>query len=396
MEAEFEEREEREIRAAEESELNELEESHRIRSLQRRRDRQVNIDSEIVFQLPYNDYEDSLEPMNFEDSEVTPNGEGAGAVPRRREDQEEEIVRRLRELRCACGNRFGDVLRDEYQRENPGRPMGPPDAHSTPLGPPLRPPPQAPLPPPPQAPFPPPPQAPPQQPVIIKLDKGRQRMAEIPTFEGKKPGLTGYISVEVFLRAVRQETEDPEWNDKERVLLARQHMRGMPRTRFDDRKMANMSWDQFEREMRALYSITDAERKAYLYMYVPHRKPGEHLDSYFDRISVALDNYASDGVMLEEERLDHLRRILKVTLPDELKVPLITQHTYGALVRGILTYAEACPQVKLRPQDIEKENEMLSYTQTVSALLSQQEAAKAATILSPSVAAIPQGQGQGY
>ena len=301
----------------------------------------------------------------------------AAEAEREPTQQEQEIIQHLRTLRQACGEQYSQILRNECQG------LGIPQAQSTPR------PPQTGNPAP--APGNPVPLQPAQQPIILRMQRDKM-YADIPIFEGRQPGLEGYVSVEVFLRAIRQETSEGQWSDREKILLARQHMRGSARSRFDNRNLASLpTWIEFEAQMNLLYGLSDDERAAHLYLFVPYRKTGEQLASYIDRVANELNNYAKSGEMQEMEKTNHLRRIFKVTLPEELRVPLLTKHTYTAMVKGILAYAEACPAVRLRPRDISKEDEIGTNRRTVAtAAVSNLENAITSPTTTPTVAATAQ------
>ena len=197
---------------------------------------------------------------------------------------------------------------------------------------------------------------------------------EVPLFEGKQPGDTGYISVEVFVRAVRCETTSNEWTDADRIALARENIRGDARTKLNEEGSAHYtSWDEFERKLRRMFGVSADERMIKLYLLTPYRKMGEKLDKYMGRLAKELDNYSEDGIMPEREKVNHLRRIMRTTLPSELKVPLLTEVTYAGLMKGLLVHAEAVTCARLTVRDIEREAES-GTTSTVAAAVPTSDA----------------------
>ena len=248
---------------------------------------------------------------------------------------------------CPDDDAFANVLRQAAARVQPS-----PD-HSTP-GPshPHRPPPQ-----PPQLPA--PPQYPQPNPFMGQLRvNSKPTFTEVPNFEGKQPGDVGYVSVEVFLRAVRCETASGEWTDDDRIALARENIRGDARTKLNEAGAVHYaSWDDFEDRIRRMFEVSGDEKMIKLYLLNPYRRMGEKLDKYVGRVAKELDNYSDNGVMPEREKVNHLRRIMKATLPQELNVPLQTEVTYAGLLKGLLVHAEAMTTARLTVRDIEREAE---------------------------------------
>ena len=219
----------------------------------------------------------------------------------------------------------------------------------------------------------------------------RPTAMQIPVFEGKQPGKPGYISVEVFLRAVEQETKIGDFSDAERILLAREYVRGAARNKFDNHRLLDFTdWRRFQDEMLYVYGHSPDEMLTHLHLLTPYRKVGELLCEYIDRISIDLNNYSPTGEMPDHEKVHHLRRILKITLPQELKTPLLISRTYSELVRNVLAYAEGQTQARLTEADIMKEKE-IGLQSTVAATATKREREReeeSSATSTPAVAAI--------
>ena len=288
----------------------------------------VHIEDSIIHHLPDN-------TRTCENAEIEIINRDSTSIDNeeRRENLREQNIKDLMEkLQQECGDDYFHVLKNEYDRQKPVVSPNQLQRHSTPRY----------LP----------------EPIKIISTSRRPSSMQIPVFEGKQPGKPGYVSVEVFLRSVHLETRIGDFTDPERILLARDYIRGAARNKFDNHQLLNAtSWNHFESKMLDVFGISQDEMLTHLHLLTPYRKIDEPLCEYIDRISVDLNNYSPSGEMPDHEKVHHLRRILKITLPQELKTPLLIERTYDDLVRGVLAYAEGQTQARLTEADIMRERE---------------------------------------
>ena len=267
---------------------------------------QVQEDSTIILNFPW-----FLNPAFFDDLDMADEERNPAEPSTPTQPSVNDLLMQLQQ-QCTDDDTFASVLRRAAARVRPD-----PD-HSTP-GPanPLRP-------------------RVPQQLLQPNQIMGQLRLnskptfTEVPLFEGKQPGDVGFISIEVFLRAIRCETASGEWTDNDKIALARENIRGDARTKLNDGGARYYAtWDDFEERLREMFEVDIDEKHIKLYLLTPYRKLGEKLDKYMGRLAKELDNYAENGVMSEREKVNHLRRIMRTTLPPEMNVPLLTETTYA-------------------------------------------------------------------
>ena len=187
----------------------------------------------------------------------------------------------------------------------------------------------------------------------------RPASLQIPLYEGKRPGTEGFLSIELFLRTVYRETKVGNYTDAERIMIARDHIRGHARTRCDNAHLLEeTTWNSFVARTKAVFSVPRAEIADKLHNLILLRKPGESLDQYIERICAELNNYSPDGDMPDEEKLPHMKRILRAALPQEMRYPLTKTFSRCEELRDEVTgFAEGLPQLRLTDADIAREKE---------------------------------------
>ena len=191
----------------------------------------------------------------------------------------------------------------------------------------------------------------------------RPATLQIPKYEDKPPGTEGFISVELFLRTVRRETRVGDYDDSDRIMIARDHILGHARVKFDNHNLIEEpSWARFEERMKEVFAIPPAEIRQKLHSLMFFHKTGEQLAQFVERLSSELNNYDPDGDMDDEEKLPHLKRILRIALPQEMRYPLNAARTCRALTEAIIDYADGQTQIRLTVADIEKEKEEMGST----------------------------------
>ena len=197
--------------------------------------------------------------------------------------------------------------------------------------------------------------------AALVTDVGRYRRPstlQIPLFLARPPGKEGFISVELFLKTVRRETRIGNFQDAERIMITRDHLRGPARIKFDNTDMVEETdWATFETRMKETFGIPHEKMFEKLHELMIHRKAGEPLSDYMERIGSELNNYSDTGDMPNADKVVHLKRILRTTLPREMRFPLEMGTNYDDLVACVLAYAEGQTQVRLTAEDIEREKE---------------------------------------
>ena len=191
----------------------------------------------------------------------------------------------------------------------------------------------------------------------------RPASLQIPLYEGKRPGTEGFLSIELFLRTVYRETRVGNYTDAERIMITRDHIRGHARTRCDNAHLLDeATWESFVARTKEVFSVQRAEIADKLHNLILLRKPGESLDHYMERISAELNNYSAQGDMPDEEKLPHMKRILRAALPQEMRYPLTKTFSKCEELRDeVIGFAEGLPQLRLTDADIAREKEeMLS------------------------------------
>ena len=196
-------------------------------------------------------------------------------------------------------------------------------------------------------------------PVAVTIPRNRRPTSlQIPIFEDRQPGTEGFVSVELFLRTVKRETRIGDYDDLERVLIARDHVRGHARIKFDNANLLDAaSWQDFEEGMKDVFSIPAAVISDKLHELVFLRKTGESLSHFIERLSSELNNYSGNGDMGDEEKLPHLKRILRAALPQEMRLSLKAARTCRALIEDVVAHADGQPQLRLTEVDIANEKE---------------------------------------
>ena len=150
-------------------------------------------------------------------------------------------------------------------------------------------------------------------------DQGKTQQDQAYCITGDTIGPSGVISIEVYLKRIKDNTVGPHWTDQHRILLARKNMSGSALTRFNNRGMCDaVNWINFKREMKETFSIMPELRQAAWYNYQPIRKNGESVSALIDRIANDLDNFTETGTMPEGQKLEEVKSVLVRVLPPQL------------------------------------------------------------------------------
>ena len=80
---------------------------------------------------------------------------------------------------------------------------------------------------------------------------------EIKKFTSALPGMTGGLSIEVYLRKIEAETPNAIWSDFQRILLARTNVVGSAKTRCSYRNLNEFkNWERYKTEMIECFTIS--------------------------------------------------------------------------------------------------------------------------------------------
>ena len=133
---------------------------------------------------------------------------------------------------------------------------------------------------------------------------------EITKFTSALTGMTGGLSIEVYLRKIEAETPSAIWSDFRRILLARTKTRCSYRNlnEFDD-------WERYKTEMIECFTISKTDRAQCLNEYAPKRKKGETIQEFISRVSDDLDSLSTNGHMPEEDKVAKIQCLLFQALP---------------------------------------------------------------------------------
>ena len=157
---------------------------------------------------------------------------------------------------------------------------------------------------------------------------------------------------------MHRETRVSDYDDVERIMIARDYVEGPARAQFENHNLIDeTSWDSFEDKMKELFAIPRTQIVDKLHSLVFYRKPGEQLGPFISRLCGELNNYSPDGEMPDAEKVPHLKRILRTALPPEMRYPLKAVATSRALVEEVISYADSQPQLRLTEADIAREKE---------------------------------------
>ena len=197
---------------------------------------------------------------------------------------------------------------------------------------------------------------------VAAAGRGRRPSTfQIPIYESKPPGKEGFISIELFLKTVHRETRVGDFEDAERIMIARDHIRGAARIMFDNANLLEETrWSRFDEKMKEIFAIPRDKLVEKLHELMIYRKSGEPLRDYIGRISSELNNYSPTGDMPDEEKVIHMKRILRTTLPKEMRFPLELAQNYDNLITFLLAYAAGQTTARLTEEDIEKEKEEIT------------------------------------
>ena len=125
---------------------------------------------------------------------------------------------------------------------------------------------------------------------------------DIKKFTSALPGMTGGLSIEVYLRKIEAETPSAIWSDFQRILLARTNVAGAAKTRCSYRNLNEFDdWERYKTEMIECFTISKTDRAQCLNEYALKRKKGETIQEFIDRVSDDLDSLSTNGRMPEED-----------------------------------------------------------------------------------------------
>ena len=196
---------------------------------------------------------------------------------------------------------------------------------------------------------------PPVQPPAVLTTK-LPPTGEIKKFNGDPPGLTGGLSIEVYLKRIESETPSNQWTEPQRILLARNNVIGSAKTRCEARNVNQyITWEEYKAEMLECFTLNLIDREQYLAEYIPQRKKGELLPAFIDRIAEDLDSLSKTGTMPEAEKISNIRRLLYHALPRQLHCDMPDVDSTLEYSRALARRAERFPYLKLTRADIWKE-----------------------------------------
>ena len=129
-------------------------------------------------------------------------------------------------------------------------------------------------------------------------------------FSGEKPGTSGVVSIEVFIRKIEANTRAKHWTDEQRILLVLHYMSGNAQTRLENRGMYCIEeWETFKRQMLSAFAIKPELRYTYFTEYKPSRRKGESVAAFIDCVANDLDSFDNSGQMPEEQKHREIRRM---------------------------------------------------------------------------------------
>ena len=179
---------------------------------------------------------------------------------------------------------------------------------------------------------------------------------DIKKFTSALPGMTGGLSIEVYLRKIEAETPSAIWSDFQRILLARTNVAGAAKTRCSYRNLNEFDdWERYKTEMIECFTISKTDRAQCLNEYAPKRKKGETIQEFIDRVSDDLDSLSTNGRMPEEDKVAKIQCLLFQALPRQLHCDMGTPDSIPELSNKLVRRAERFPDLKLTKEDIAKE-----------------------------------------